>query len=156
MKNSWSADVAMAAPPVSKKIVHEWFILCENRSKSFICALRLAQKSMADCGGAPVILVRTIHGNGLKYWRKNLRLIIMARVKQKGSEVDSFSVNVLRRDRNTFSQNFFSLRYVSCVRQFYLIKSDQGYSTLFEPSWNKSTSGWKLKFWHFERTLGGE
>ncbi len=58
----------------------------------------------------------------------------MARVQRKRSEVDSFYVNVLRRDRDTISDKFFSVRYVSCVRQFYLIKSGQGYSTLFEPS----------------------
>ncbi len=38
---------------------------------------------------------------------KKLGLILMTRVKQKGSEDDSFSANVLRRDRDTFSKNFF-------------------------------------------------
>ncbi len=32
----------------------------------------------------------------------------MARVKRKGSGVDSFSVNFLTRDRDTFDRNFFA------------------------------------------------
>ena len=102
--------------------------------------LTIAQRDLfAPCGLLKICSVlrrRAGYFGAAHPWRwpkiltKNLGLILMACVKRKGSEVDSFYVNVLRRDRDTFSQNCFWLRYVSCVRQCCLIKSGPSMATV--------------------------